>query len=155
MNKIILCGKSGSGKDHMRKKLESRGYIYGISYTTRPARAGEINGEDYFFINKDSFEPTFWYSYEKFNNWYYGISKVQFLNQCNLFIMTPNAIANIDTDQRKKCAIIYLDIDKDLRALRMSERRGNADSIQRRLNADEQDFKHFTDYDIKITNADF
>ena len=37
----------------------------------------------------------------------------------------------------------------------MSERRGNADSIQRRLNADEQDFKHFTDYDIKITNADF
>ena len=68
MNKIILCGKSGSGKDHMRKKLESRGYIYGISYTTRPARACEINGKDYFFINKDSFEPTFWYSYEEFNN---------------------------------------------------------------------------------------
>jgi guanylate kinase len=155
MNKIILCGKSGSGKDHMRKKLESRGYIYGISYTTRPARAGEINGKDYFFINKDSFEPTFWYSYEEFNNWYYGISKVQFLHQCNLFIMTPNAISTIDADQRKKCTIIYLDIDKNLRASRMSQRQGNADSIQRRLNADEQDFKHFTNYDIKITNPDF
>jgi len=155
MNKIILCGKSGSGKDHMRKKLESRGYIYGISYTTRPPRVSEINGKDYFFINKDSFEPTFWYSYEKFNNWHYGISKVQFLYQCNLFIMTPNAIATIDTDQRKKCTVIYLDIDKNLRTLRMSQRQGNADSIPRRLNADEQDFKHFTDYDIKITNPDF
>ena len=37
----------------------------------------------------------------------------------------------------------------------MSERKGNADSINRRLAADEIDFKHFTDYDIKITNADF
>ena len=49
MNKIILVGKGASGKDHLRKILEGRGFTYGISYTTRPPREGEIDGQDYYF----------------------------------------------------------------------------------------------------------
>ena len=47
MNKIILVGKAAAGKDHMRKILQGRGFDYGVSYTTRPRRPGEIDGEDY------------------------------------------------------------------------------------------------------------
>ena len=52
MNKIILVGKAASGKDHMRKILQGRGFTYGVSYTTRPKRPNEIDGEDYYFISK-------------------------------------------------------------------------------------------------------
>ena len=50
MNKVILIGKAAAGKDHMRKVLEGRGFIYGTSYTTRPPREGEIDGQDYYFF---------------------------------------------------------------------------------------------------------
>ena len=55
MNKIIIVGKSAAGKDHLRKILEGRGFIYGISYTTRPARPTEVDGQDYYFLEKDEF----------------------------------------------------------------------------------------------------
>ena len=50
MNKVILVGKAAAGKDHMRKVMESRGFVYGISFTTRPPREGEIHGKDYYFL---------------------------------------------------------------------------------------------------------
>ena len=36
--------------------------------------------------------------------------KKQFLETCNLFIMTPKGIEHIDPAERKNCTIIYLDI---------------------------------------------
>ena len=54
MNKVILIGKAAAGKDHMRKVLEGRGFTYGTSYTTRPPREGEIDGQDYYFISKET-----------------------------------------------------------------------------------------------------
>ena len=51
-SRIILCGKAASGKDHLRKILEGRGFKYGVSYTTRPPRKGEIDGKDYFFLEE-------------------------------------------------------------------------------------------------------
>ena len=68
MNKVILIGKSAAGKDHMRKVLEDRGFTYGISYTTRPPRANEIEGKDYFFMSNEEFQArindNFWYEYD-------------------------------------------------------------------------------------------
>ncbi len=55
MNKMILVGKSAAGKDHLRKILEGRGFKYGISYTTRPSRHTEVDGQDYYFLEKDEF----------------------------------------------------------------------------------------------------
>ncbi len=48
--RIILVGKAASGKDHLRRKYESRGFKYAVTYTTRPPIEGEVNGKDYFFI---------------------------------------------------------------------------------------------------------
>ena len=65
MNKIILIGKAAAGKDHMRKVLEGRGFTYGTSYTTRPPREGEIDGQDYYFISEKDFKAfadnNYWY----------------------------------------------------------------------------------------------
>ena len=159
MNKIILVGKAAAGKDHMRKILQGRGFNYGVSYTTRPRRPGEIDGEDYYFMDESEFkegiENKIWYEWVEFNGWYYGTTNQQFLKTCNLFIMTPKGISHIDSIERKKCTIIYLDISDTTRAARLSERGDANDSIERRMHHDDLDFKDFKDYDLKINNSNF
>ena len=155
MNKIILAGKSAAGKDHMRKILEDRGFVYGTSYTTRPPRPTEVDGIDYYFLAEPEFEGMEWYEYVEFNGWYYGTSKKQFLKECNLFIMTPEGISKIKPEDRNECTIIYLDIDFPTRYQRLIKRDDSNDKIQRRMEADESDFNDFKDYDIKITDPNF
>ncbi len=57
MGKIFcLMGKSASGKDTIYRELLERknlGLHRVIPYTTRPARAGEVDGETYFFRTPD------------------------------------------------------------------------------------------------------
>ena len=52
---FVLSSPSGAGKTSLsRKLLELDDELFlSISYTTRPPRPGEIDGEDYFFINND------------------------------------------------------------------------------------------------------
>ena len=52
IKRVIIAGKGASGKDHLRKLMESRGFKYCISHTTRPKRDNESEGEDYYFIDK-------------------------------------------------------------------------------------------------------
>jgi len=159
MNKVILIGKAAAGKDHMRKVLEGRGFTYGTSYTTRPPRAGEIDGRDYYFISEKDFknfaENNFWYEYVEFNGWFYGTSHEQFKKSCNLFVMTPKGVEAINPIDRKNCTIIYLDIPLKIRKERLKLRGDLNDKIERRIKADEVDFFYFKDYDILINNANF
>jgi guanylate kinase len=159
MGRIVLCGKAASGKDHMRKVLESRGFRYGVSYATRVPRPGEVEGRDYYFITTEEFkglmEDGFWYEWDEFNGAYYGTSKLQFHEECDLFIMTPAGVAKIHPEDRKQTTVIYLDIAYDVRNERLHKRNMPGDTAERRIQADEESFKHFTDFDIRITNPDF
>ena len=55
---IVVSGFSGAGKGTLVKKLleEYDGYTLSISATTRQPRAGEQDGREYFFLNKEQFE---------------------------------------------------------------------------------------------------
>lgn len=161
MNKhkrIILVGKAASGKDYLRKKYQSRGFKYAISYTTRPPRKGEVDGKDYFFLtetqSKNMIDSGLFYEYVYFNDWLYGTSNQQFYND-DLFIMTPKGISHIKPEDRMNSIIIYTDIDIKIRSERLSKRDMPGDSLTRRIEADELDFLGFNDYDLRITNADF
>lgn len=157
--RIVLCGKAASGKDHLRKRLQSRGFKYGVSYTTRPPRAGEVNGVDYYFISDEEFSRMElegqWYESVSFNGWHYGTTIEQFKETCNLFIMTPIGVSHIKPEDRRETTVIWLDIDEAARRERLAHRAMPGDSMERRLAADEMDFANFTDFDIKITNTDF
>ncbi len=159
MNRIVLCGKAASGKDHMRKILESRGFTYGVSYTTRPPRSGERQGIDYHFISLAEFEALleddYWYEWVEFNGWYYATSNEQFLETCNLFIMTPHGISLIKPEHRSFTTVIWLDIDRATRTDRLQCRLMPGDTMERRIQADERDFANFSDYDIRLTDPNF
>ena len=55
---IVISGPSGVGKGTIAKKLIERNnnLSLSISCTTRAPRNGEINGKEYFFINKNTFQ---------------------------------------------------------------------------------------------------
>ena len=48
---ILLLGKNGSGKTYITRELEQKGIKRSVSYTTRPQRPKEVNGEDYVFVD--------------------------------------------------------------------------------------------------------
>jgi guanylate kinase len=56
-NLFIISAPSGTGKTTILKKIiAAMDYIvFSVSHTTRPPRAGEQDGIDYFFVDKDTF----------------------------------------------------------------------------------------------------
>lgn len=156
--RIILVGRAASGKDHIRKKLEDRGFKYAVSYTTRPPRTSEVDGKDYIFISAEVAQKMIqndeFYEYVEFNGWLYGTSREQFETD-DVFIMTPTGLSHIDEVSRKQSFVIFIDIAEDVRRQRMLARDMPGDSVERRLEADRLDFENFSNYDIRITNHDF
>lgn len=156
--RIILVGRAASGKDHIRKKLEDRGFKYAVSYTTRPPREGEVDGKDYIFISEEVAQKMTqndeFYEYVEFNGWLYGTSRLQFETD-DVFIMTPTGLSHVDEVSRKQSFVIFIDIAEDVRRQRMIARDMPGDSVERRLEADRLDFENFSNYDIRITNHDF
>ncbi len=165
--KCIIVGHSGSGKDFLMRKMIQQGLKGGIKMTTRPMRINEVQDVTYNFVDfqifKDKINNDELVCYQRFEVtplnkapeiWYYGITKEEF-NDSQVFIMTPGDLSQIDQETRKKCFVVYLDIDRKIREHRILKRNDNNDSVLRRLDADEIDFKDFRDYDLKITDPEF
>jgi guanylate kinase len=55
---IILSSPSGAGKSTLAKRLMAwdKSLGFSVSATTRPARAGEVDGRDYYFKTRPEFE---------------------------------------------------------------------------------------------------
>src|SRR5947209_513082 len=54
---FVLSAPSGAGKTTLVEALRKTSeFIYSVSCTTRPARAGEIDGEDYRFLSDEEFQ---------------------------------------------------------------------------------------------------
>ena len=65
--------------------------------------------------------------------------------------MTPSGVKCIPDEDRKDCTIVYFDIPLEIRRERLMKR-SDADSVDRRILADEKDFMGFSDFDIRVTN---
>jgi len=57
---ILLVAPSGAGKTTIARRLlkDFENLRFSVSATTRPARSGEKEGEDYFFLTPDEFSDT-------------------------------------------------------------------------------------------------
>ena len=165
--KLIILSPSGGGKDFLMRKLVDKGLIGCLKMTTRPQRKHEIQLVTYNFVTDSLFKEKInnneFLCYQTFNvtpegrdpeTWYYGITKEEF-ERAQVFIMTPGEFENINPEVRKGCFVVYLDIDRSIRESRLFKRQDKNDSITRRLDADEIDFKGFGDYDLKITDPEF
>ena len=154
--KLIIAAKAGGGKDFFRDYL-SKYEKLDVSYTTRPKRDGEKEGYTYNYISKIDFEKLdrngFFKESLSFNSWNYGTGKSNWEDK-KVFIMTPSGINSIPKEELTDCTILYLDIPLEQRKERLMKR-SDADKVDRRLLADEQDFSSFSNFNIRITNPFF
>lgn len=75
---VVVSGFSGAGKGTLMKELLKRydNYALSISATTRSPREGELDGREYFFVDKDRFQQMIaegeLIEYAQYVNHYYG-----------------------------------------------------------------------------------
>lgn len=81
---VILIGGSSSGKSTVEQEVDKRGICNKLtSHTTRPMRANEIEGVDYYFVNEDDLlemeiDDSFIEERQyitRYGCWIYGLSK--------------------------------------------------------------------------------
>lgn len=156
--KLILVGKAASGKDHLKKKIEHKGFKSGVSYTTRPPRQNEKEGEDYYFISDEEFDRLIengeMLEWMEFIGWKYGLSKNEF-EKADVMIMSKDGLDILPKEYRDRCLVVYLDIGRLTRVQRLNDRKDPNDSVFRRMLTDDEQFDNFTDFDIRIKNDDF
>ena len=78
---VILSGVAGAGKDTIKKELIKRmDNVESLpSYTSRPPRPGDVEGQTYCFVSKEEFEKMIeenaFYEYDIHHNNYYGVPR--------------------------------------------------------------------------------
>ena len=152
---LILCGKSGSGKDTILKRLCKRGFTPIVSLTSRPIREGETNGVEYNFVSRELFESLIrddkLIEYRTYNTqvgwepdtWYYGLEKtaVDLENDYVVILDINGAKSFMDYYGQDNCMCIYIDVLDGIRTGR-AKQRGSFDETEwnRRMEADAKDF---------------
>lgn len=156
--KLILVGKAAAGKDFLKNRLVAKNFKPGISCTTRLPRHNEVDGVDYHFMTEDQFKETIdsgeMLEHMIFNNWYYGLTKEEF-EKADVMIMSKDGLDVLPKDYRDRCMVIFLDPPRITRVERLEHRNDPNDSIVRRMNTDDEQFKGFLDYDLRVRNEDF
>ena len=98
---IVLLGASGSGKSTIENELATHhGFEKIISYTTRNPRDGEINGEDYYFTNNETFNEMLkdglFAEYDEYSQQrLYGSLKSDYVDGDKVVVLTPNGLRQL------------------------------------------------------------
>lgn len=162
MCKYVLVGKAASGKDYCQKVFIEKGYKALKQYTTRPKRPNEV-GDEYHFISKKQMEKMIdekkFISLKEFKGWYYGFTSDEF-EKCDVAILNVGNIydlCNWYPNMLRMTTILFLDTPLEVRRNRLKSRYSGGyedDSLERRIDADEKDFKNFKYYDLKFSSGD-
>ena len=119
---LAFCGKSATGKDSTAKWLQKQFETMNIpsriiiSDTTRPPRASERDGIDYYFIPEQDFVRNInrnkYLEWTSFRGWYYGTHKGEIDNDAILIgIFNPQGIKTLRERYNRNFIIvpIYLE----------------------------------------------
>ena len=161
---IVISAPSGTGKTTLTHMLlkEFPDMEFSVSYTTRKPRTGEVNGKDYFFVDRETFEKMieegdFLEWAEVYGN-LYGTSKSQVLKALN---EGKDVLLDIDTQgalQVKKNfpeAVLIFILPPSLKELeRRLRNRGTDDeeTIERRLKTARVEIERAPLYDYIVVN---
>ena len=161
---LILSSPSGAGKTTLSKKIQQKYYNFkiSVSHTTRSPRDNEVDGVDYYFVNKKKFkelnEKKSFYEYAKIFENFYGTSK----NEVNSIIKTNDILFDIDWQGTKQLTdfknlnlvkIFLITYDKNELKKRLIKRNQNSlKEVETRFKSFDNDILHWNDYDYVIIN---
>lgn len=160
----VISGSSGVGKGTVIKEFLRRNpnFRLSISCTTRGMREGEVDGVNYFFLNKEEFQNCInngeFLEWAEFSGNFYG-TKREFVEKC--LENDENLILEIDTkgalqvqSLMDNAVLIFIappsvqELEKRLRG-RQTE---TEEAIQKRLNSIKLEIENSKHFDYKIIN---
>lgn len=165
---IILVGKCASGKSTLARSLERCGYKRIVTYTTRPRRAGETSGKDYWFMNNQQFEDEeakgFFAETAGYNTvdgvWKYGSSVGSYItDKDSVIVLNPIGVRTLLDNakelqiDRKNLEIVYLDLPEEELVSRALSRGDKPEEVTRRFIEDAPIFQQFEvekNYDYRL-----
>ena len=165
---FVLSSPSGAGKTSLSRKILEldKELFLSISYTTRPSRPGEIDGEDYFFVNNDDFalmqEQNEFLEYAKVFDYYYGTQKKpvkKILDKVRDILFDidwqgTQQLMNNSKDDLVKVFVLPPSIEELER--RLKERNQDDDEIiQKRMSKASDEMSHYAEYDYILVNDNF
>jgi guanylate kinase len=161
---FVISAPSGTGKSTLIKRLRALvcGLAFSVSYTTRPPRAGEENGCEYFFVSRAEFKRRM--ARNEFIEWAevhghrYGTSWQQLQEAQEA---GQDVLLDIDVQGYKKLrrrlpetVSVFLlppsfpDLEKRLR----HRHKDAPEVIAKRLEASRKEVAHWKEYDYLIVN---
>lgn len=160
---IVLVGESASGKSSIEKELIDFGYNPIISYTTRPAREGEVDGVDYHFITDKEFnsmkEKGEFAEVGKYNDGFYGTVKTDYLKSTSndvcdkVVVLTPHGLRQIKKIYKSDIVSFHIKVPRRDRLVKMLQRGDNIEECFRRSTSDVGQFDGIEDdVDFVIDN---
>lgn len=163
---FVVSGPSGAGKDTLVDALRQRlpRLRYSVSATTRDPRPGEVEGEHYFFLNREDFERRRaaggFLEWREYNDNLYGTPRdfvERTLTEGYDLIMKPEvngarAIKRAFPD----AVLIFLAPDRfsNLRTRLLARRTETTEEIARRLEIAHEEFNFVREFDYIVINAE-
>jgi len=160
----VVSAPSGAGKSTLIKRLLAsvRGLKFSVSYTTRPPRADEKNGRDYFFVSRERFRRMI--AAAEFVEWadvfgnFYGTSRRQLRAAQEA---GRDVLLDIDVQGHRQVrkrlpeAVSVFVLPPSLQELGRRLRRRHSDApevITRRLKEARREIRHWPEYDYLVVN---
>lgn len=159
-NKYIFVGAGASGKDFAKSECIKVGFTTDISFTTRPMRSGEIDGETYNYVSFDTFKEMVdkgeFIQHNQFGNGhFYGTSKKSWVDN-SVFIIDPITCDWLRANNLLAGkTVVFFNIPENTRAKRLLNRKDSNDNVQRRLDTDRKDFEKFNSWNVIISDPEF
>ena len=119
INKIYaLIGPAGSGKSALVKELRKQGIPMLVSHTTRPPKAGEQHGVDYYFVNGEQFAQARPFERVSYKGYLFGMTKEEVTQKLNQYPASTVDIDREGLEQLKKLIgdrleSIFILVDKE------------------------------------------
>ena len=164
---FIVAAPSGAGKTSLVKALVERqqNVCLSVSHTTRAARAGEIEGKDYFFISEQDFDKMrdngdFLESATVFDHSYgtSGAAVHRQLAQGNDVILEIDwqGAEQVRRNFRDSTSVFILPPSKQALEQRLRGRGQDDEAvIERRMRDAENEMSHYIEFDYLLVNDEF
>ncbi len=161
----IISAPSGAGKTTLCSMLIKKypDVHYSISYTTRQPRGNEVNGKEYFFVDKDTFQNMI--DNHEFLEWaevhgnFYGTSKSQIEEALNKGIdiildIDPQGAMQLKEHTGSMASFIFITAPsmEELKTRLLKRGTDKEEHIHLRLNNAKKEVEYFKDYDYLIIN---